>query len=97
MSVDMEALREQKEREYGNAVNTHEKIASAWSALLADKLAANITPAEVAWMMVMLKAIRSVHRPDLPDSYDDGENYVSIARDCALGESEGRYYCADPR
>lgn len=93
----MKTLREQKEREYGDAVNTHKKIATAWSALLADKLAAGITPAEVAWMMTMLKAIRSVHRPDLLDSYIDGENYISIARDCALSEPEGRHHRADPR
>jgi len=48
---------------YGDPLTNHENIAGLWNEFLSKKLKSNITPREVALMMVLLKVAREKHAP----------------------------------
>lgn len=75
-SASTEELLEQRGTIYGDAVETHERIAEVWSAITC----ATISGHQVALMMAGLKLIRASNSPSHQDSYDDLLGYTEIAR-----------------
>jgi len=74
-----EELLEERGKIYGDIVSNHTRIAKVWSGITGKE----ITPLEVALMMVGLKAVRAGTTPQHSDNYDDMEGYASISRTIA--------------
>ena len=62
---------------YGPGDENMSRIARLWSAYL--NLRTPLTPSDVAWMMVMVKASRARVDPDHLDNYRDAEGYAQLA------------------
>lgn len=77
MSKKIDALLEQRGSSWGNAANTHSRIAQVWSGILDTE----VTAGQVALCMAGLKLVRASVNPDDPDSFDDGHGYLAIAED----------------
>jgi hypothetical protein len=67
-----------RQEKYGTPYNNHRRIANLWSAYLDQE----ITPEQVAIMMVLMKVARSMQEHH-PDNYVDGTAYFSIAGELA--------------
>lgn len=63
---------------YGTAKKTHARIAEMWSAVLGQE----ITPAQVALCMILVKAARLTETPDHHDSIVDIAGYAQVYKDC---------------
>ena len=77
MSEKIDALLEERGRNWGGAATTHARIAQVWSGILDTE----VTAGQVALMMTGLKLVRASINPADPDSFDDGHGYLSIAED----------------
>ena len=77
MNEKIDALLEQRGQSWGNASATHARIAQVWSGILDTE----VTAGQVALCMTGLKLVRGSINPDDPDSFDDGQGYLSIAKD----------------
>ena len=64
----------ERQAEYGDATEMHERIAQAWSAVLGD----TVTSYQVALCMVALKICRATQAQD-PDSLIDAAGYAALA------------------
>lgn len=73
--TDINELLKQRGKQYGDAVQTHIRIAQGWSGIFNTE----ITPLQVALAMDYLKSIRAVNSPELADSFDDKHGYTRIA------------------
>jgi hypothetical protein len=67
-----------RQDKYGTPYNNHRRIANLWSAYLDQE----ITPEQVAIMMVLMKVARSMQEHHL-DNYIDGSAYFAIAGELA--------------
>ena len=63
-----------RQEKYGTPYNNHRRIANLWSAYLDQE----VTPEQVAIMMVLMKVARSMQEHH-PDNYVDGCAYFAIA------------------
>ena len=84
--IATEALLDERGKDWGDPVATHEAIALVWTGLLRRKLIKDIEPHEVATMMSGLKLVRHTINPDNPDSLDDSDAYNEINRRCVQSE-----------
>lgn len=73
---DIDALLEQRGNQWGDAVETHVRIAKGWSGILNHE----VQPVEVALCMDYLKSIRAAINPAEPDSFDDKLGYTKIGQ-----------------
>ena len=64
-----------RQKDYGHPLINHQRIANLWSVILEKE----ITPAQAALCMAMVKAARLVQTPQHEDSYIDGAAYFAIA------------------
>lgn len=64
-----------REKNYGSALTNHQRIASLWSTFLQT----DVTPAQVAICMGLVKVARLIETPDHLDSFIDLAAYASIA------------------
>lgn len=64
---------------YGDPLDNHKRIASLWQVVLGTE----ISPAEVAICMALVKVARLVQTPDHEDSYIDLCGYAAIAGEVA--------------
>jgi hypothetical protein len=64
-----------RQKDYGHPLINHQRIAKLWSVILEKE----ITPAQAALCMAMVKAARLVQTPEHDDSYIDGAAYFAIA------------------
>ena len=71
------SILDDRARHYGPGDENMSRIARLWSAYL--NLRSPLTPSEVAWMMVMVKASRARVDPDHLDNYEDARGYASLA------------------
>lgn len=78
----------QRNRQHGDAIENHEKIAALWNGWLAIRRepAAPLTAHDVATMMELLKVARRATGAYNSDDYIDGAGYASIAGECAFAE-----------
>lgn len=64
-----------RNKDYGAPWDNHRRIASLWTILFGH----DVTPAQVAIAMALVKVARLVHTPDHHDSFVDGAAYLAIA------------------
>lgn len=69
--------------QYGDALDTHERIAELWGAVLGPKQAYEITPTDVALMMICVKIIRATRTPNKADSWIDIAGYAALGAEFA--------------
>ena len=69
-------LLEQRSQSWGDPIETHERIAQVWSAILNVKVPA----VQVALMMEGLKIVRAAINPEDPDSFKDAQGYSRIGQ-----------------
>ena len=67
---------------YGDPLVNHKRIALLWQVVLGTE----ISPAEVAICMALVKIARLVQTPDHEDSYIDLVGYAAIAAEVASKE-----------
>ena len=67
---------------YGSPLTNHERIAGLWSIWLETE----ITPAQAAMCLALVKVARLIETPDHLDSFIDGAAYFSIAGEIANRE-----------
>ena len=65
--------------QWGNPVDSHERIAAMWSAILGKR----VDGQQAALCMALLKISRAEGNPGDPDSYADAAAYIAIAAQCA--------------
>ena len=65
----------QRAEQWGDPLETHARIAKAWSAIFNH----DVTSHQVALAMAVTKAVRSAISPDEGDNYPDMKNYAEIA------------------
>ena len=70
-----EDLLAQRGEVYGDAVETHGRIAEVWSGILGKHISAH----DVALCMVGLKLVRAQITPHHTDSHADAKGYAAIA------------------
>lgn len=67
----------EREKSWGTATGTHERIAKVWSGILDHE----VTPGQVALCMNGLKLVRASINPADSDSFLDGHGYLTIAEE----------------
>ncbi len=70
-----------RQADYGDAFDTHERIAAMWTVILGGPIKAD----EVALCMTAVKLVRAAKKPGHHDSYVDAAAYAALA-----GEFAGR-------
>ena len=74
---ERDAILQEREKQWGDAVSTHVRIAQVWSAIIDY----DIRPHQVALMMAGLKLVRASINPVDPDSVKDARGYLGIAQE----------------
>jgi hypothetical protein len=64
-----------RNKNYGKPLTNHQRIAGLWSIFLEQE----ITPAQAAMCLALVKVARLIETPDHLDSFIDGAAYFSIA------------------
>ncbi len=74
----------QRDVQYGSPEDNFRRIAALWTEYIsiASGKSVFISPENVAWMMILLKAARSVHSFN-PDNYIDAAGYAACAGEIA--------------
>lgn len=75
-TVTLGALLEQRGNQWGDAIETHVRIAQVWTGILGF----GVQPVQVALMMKGMKMVRASINPSDRDSFDDDEGYGRIAQ-----------------
>jgi hypothetical protein len=75
-----ELVNGERATDYGSAYENHNRIASLWSRYLSSKtrVQVQLTPMDVAHMMILLKVARLMHS-GTDDSYVDICGYAALA------------------
>lgn len=81
MLSNVRQVLEERAETHGEAALFFERIAKVWSA----RLAVEITPAQVAIMMIDFKGARAWDKPGHPDNWADMAGYAALG-----GEIAGR-------
>lgn len=71
---------------YGDVTVNHERIARLWSVVLG----VDVTPAQAALCMALLKVARLVQTPTDPDSIHDLAGYTEVYRRIIEAGSDGQ-------
>jgi len=71
-----------RNKNYGSPLVNHQRIAGLWSIWLETE----ITPAQAAMCLALVKVARLIETPDHLDSFIDGAAYFSIAGEIANRE-----------
>lgn len=75
-----------RQQDYGSPQENFQRIADLWNTHLAGNLLQNLSPRQVAEMMVLLKMARTINSPKR-DSYVDIVGYAGIAAELAEDEA----------
>ena len=65
----------ERAKHYGDGKDNLNRVARVWGAYLG----VTMTPADVCWLMVMLKASRAAIDPKHEDNYIDAKGYIELA------------------
>lgn len=68
-----------RNKNYGKPLTNHTRIAGLWSIFLEQE----ITPAQAAMCLALVKVARLIETPDHLDSFVDGAAYFGIAGEIA--------------
>ena len=68
-----------RNKNYGNPLTNHARIAGLWSIFLETE----VTPAQAAMCLALVKVARLIETPDHLDSFVDGAAYFGIAGEIA--------------
>ena len=79
LSMATECITKTRQDQHGNPENTFADIAALWSSYLD----AQISPAQVAWMMVLFKVARAKNNPLHVDNAVDAAGYAALAVELA--------------
>jgi hypothetical protein len=71
-----------RNKNYGDPLTNHQRIAGLWSVFLETE----VSPAQAAIMLALVKVARLIETPDHLDSFIDGAAYFSIAGEIAHRE-----------
>ena len=82
LTTAMQLVGGDRHKDYGDKVKNHKNIAKLWPAYKDVE----ITPHDVAIMMVLLKIARTKLGAISSDTYVDGSAYMSIAGECKSHE-----------
>ena len=82
LTTAMQLVGGDRHKDYGDKVKNHKNIAKLWAAYKDVE----ITPHDVAIMMVLLKIARTKLGAVSSDTYIDGSAYMSIAGECKSHE-----------
>lgn len=82
-AADPDILKE-REKSWGNAEETHARIAKIWSGILDTE----VTAYQVALCMMGMKLVRAEKNPSEPDSLIDVDGYNRIAQEIAKSNME---------
>ena len=74
-----EELLEERGKIYGDATETHARIAEVWSGILNTE----VNAIQVALCMAGMKLVRAAVSPDHTDSLEDAKGYATIAEGIA--------------
>lgn len=72
--------------QYGNAHDTHQRIANMWNTLVFRDPGSRIEAHDVALMMICVKLVRAAKNPGYADSYIDIAGYAALAAEMAGAE-----------
>lgn len=78
LNIAKKVITKDRQDAYGKPEDCFDNIASKWSVTLSKKLSENITPIEVAVMMIDLKTVREINK-------HKDDNFVDIAGYAGLG------------
>lgn len=70
----------ERDETYGTPLTNHKRIALLWQVVLGTE----ISPAEVAICMALVKVARLVETPNHQDSFIDAAAYMAIAGEMAM-------------
>ena len=85
MSTQRDEILEIREKQWGSAKRTHERIAVVWSGILDTEVTAH----QVALCMTGMKLVRASINPSDPDSLVDARGYAAIAQEIIQGQAAG--------
>ena len=71
-----------RNKNYGDPFTNHQRIASLWSVYLETE----VSPAQAAIMLALVKVARLIESPDHLDSFIDGAAYFAISGEIATRE-----------
>lgn len=71
-----------RQAEYGNAADTHRRIADMWNAIVPQ--GARFRPVDVALAMIAVKLVRASKNPQHTDSWVDIVGYAQIGADLSV-------------
>ncbi len=77
LTAALETVTKHRETSYGTPEDNFSRIAAYWTVHLGDRLSSALTPADVAYMMVLLKVARGAHSPSHPDHWLDIAGYAA--------------------
>lgn len=77
-----DAILEERAKQWGSAVESHQRIAEVWSGILNHPVSAH----DVALCMTGLKLVRGQIHPAETDSLVDARGYAAIAQEIAAHE-----------
>lgn len=83
-TAQRDEILQEREKQWGSAIGTHQRIAEVWSGILDHPVAAH----EVALCMVGMKLVRAQINPYEQDSMVDARGYAAIAQEIAVFEKE---------
>lgn len=83
------AINGSREVSHGTPENTFERIALLWTALLSERLNANIKATDVALMMACMKIARLQGNPAHVDSWLDLAGYATAGYDVSVPDRTG--------
>jgi hypothetical protein len=76
-----ELINGDRAKQYGDAFDTHERIAEMWNALAPE--GAPLDASTVALMMICVKIIRATRTPEKADSWIDIAGYAALGAEFA--------------
>lgn len=79
LAVAKELTNGERDAVYGDPTTNHRRIAALFSVVLETE----VTPAQAALLMAMVKVARLIQTPDHLDSFIDGAAYFAIAGEIA--------------
>lgn len=72
-----------RKEDYGDVLKDFTRTSTIWSSLLEDRLKSNLTPVDVAVMMIALKLSRTAFKKDKRDNWVDIAGYAHLADLCS--------------